>query len=182
VTVSAVVIVSGPPGAGKSTIARLLAQRYARAVHLHTDDFWDAVVAGRIAPYLPEADAQNHTVVRAAAAAARGYAAGGYTVVVDGVVGAWMLAHYRDACALEPHVDIQYVVLRPDKATTVARALSRTAADALTESAPVMDLWDQFSALGPLEAHAYDSSAESAEDTAETLHRSLAEGAYRLVG
>jgi predicted kinase len=36
----AVILVSGPPSAGKPTIARGLAAGFEKAVHLHTDDFW----------------------------------------------------------------------------------------------------------------------------------------------
>ena len=50
-----VVIVSGPPGAGKSTVVRLLADAVTPSVHLHMDDFWAFIRRGGIAPYLAEA-------------------------------------------------------------------------------------------------------------------------------
>lgn len=50
-----VVVLTGPPGAGKSTVARVLADRFMPSVHLHTDDFWHYIRRGWIAPYLPEA-------------------------------------------------------------------------------------------------------------------------------
>lgn len=62
-------------------------------MHLHTDDFWHYVSSGGMAPYLPEADTQNHTVVKVIAGAACTYAEGGCTVVVDGVVGPWRPAN-----------------------------------------------------------------------------------------
>lgn len=39
-----------------------LAAGYPLAAHLHTDDFWHLIVCGGVAPYLPEADAENQTV------------------------------------------------------------------------------------------------------------------------
>lgn len=82
-----VIVLTGPPGAGKSTVARALATGFGRAVHLHTDDFWRAIVAGAVPSYLPEADTQNHTVLDVIAGAAHTYADGGFTTVVDGIVG-----------------------------------------------------------------------------------------------
>ena len=36
----AVIVPTGPPGAGKTTVARLLAGSLPASVHLHSDDFW----------------------------------------------------------------------------------------------------------------------------------------------
>ncbi|GMA23434.1 hypothetical protein GCM10025864_11930 [Luteimicrobium album] len=175
------VIVSGSPGSGKTTVARHVARRFDRSVHLHTDDFWHAIVRGAVPPYLPEADEQNQTVVGIIAAAAFGYAAGGYTTVVDGVVGPWMLPHYRRVAAQHPEVAVHYVVLRPDQATTLRRAQQRTGPDALVDPGPVLALWQQFEDLGELGGHALDTSDLSAETTADALCREVALGRLRLV-
>src|SRR5690348_11975303 len=95
----AVVILTGPPGAGKSTVADILArQSEIPAVHLHTDDFYDRYIkSGFILPWLPESQKQNETVTRAIAAAASTYAEGGYFSIIDGIVGPWFLAPFREA-------------------------------------------------------------------------------------
>lgn len=172
----AVIIVSGPPGAGKSTVSRALAGSFSRGVHLHTDDFWHAIVAGGIPPFLPESDDQNHTVVDACAAAAAAYAAGGYTTVVDGIVGPWMLDHYRDRCG----DDLHYVVLRPSRDVALARARARTAPGALVAEGPVLDLWDQFADLGELEPHALDNGGLDVPATVQLVVRSVAAGRHRV--
>lgn len=174
------VIVTGAPGAGKSTVARAAAAQRSHGVHLHTDDFWHAIVAGGIPPYLPESDAQNHAVVRAVVGAAFAYADGGYDVFVDGIVGPWMLGPYRDGAAAHPEVGVHYVVLRPSRETALARAQARTAPDALVDAAPILGLWDQFADLGDLEAHAIDTSDLTAAATVARVESAVASGRFVL--
>ena len=78
------IVLTGPPGAGKSTVARLLADALPFSVHLHSDDLWRYIRQGHIAPYLPQAHRQNQVVIDALAQAAFAYAAGGYHVICDG--------------------------------------------------------------------------------------------------
>jgi adenylate kinase family enzyme len=76
-----VIVLTGPPGAGKTTVARVLAESLPTSVHLHADDFWHYIRRGRVEPYLAEAHQQNQTVMDAIAQAAFCYAAGGYQVI-----------------------------------------------------------------------------------------------------
>ena len=174
------ILLSGPPGAGKTTTARSLAATFAKAVHLHTDDFYHAIVSGGIPPYLPGSDAQNHTVIEATVAAAATYARGGFTVVVDAVVGPRMLPYYREAMARDAALEVHYIVLRPDRDVTLARAQGRTEPRALTDEGPLMSMWEHFAVLGEYEAHVIDTTAQTEAETLAAVTRAVASGRYRL--
>ncbi len=88
-------LLAAAPGAGKSTVAALLAAALDPSVHVHADDFWHFIKRGAIPPYLPSSHRQNEVVVGVLAAAAFGYAAGGYHVICDGIVGPWFLPPFR---------------------------------------------------------------------------------------
>ncbi len=87
-----VVIVSGPPGSGKTTVSATLALGYERGVHLESDWFYESIKSGFVAPWLPDAHSQNAAVMVAVADAAAAYADAGYTVVWDGIVGPWSVS------------------------------------------------------------------------------------------
>lgn len=173
-----VIVLSGPPGAGKSTVARLLTAGHSPSVHLHADDFWASIVTGAIPPYQPGSGQQNQVVMTVLANAALGYAGGGYYVVVDGVVGPWYIGEFRIAAA-GSGIPLHYVILRPDEQTTLHRASGR-GTDALTEPGPVLDMYRQFQDLGEYDVHAIDSAGRDADDTARLIRAGLAAGRFRL--
>ncbi|MFJ4434960.1 AAA family ATPase [Streptomyces sp. NPDC088923] len=163
-----ITLLSGPSGAGKTTVARIVAARGpAPSVHLHTDDFYAAIKQGVLAPYLPEAAPQNRVVTGVIARAAAGYAVGGYHVVVDGVIGPWFLGAYEEA-AREAGVGLVYVVLRPVRETVLDRGASR-AAHPLTDRRVLGEIYEGFADLGPYEARVLDSTGLTPEETADAV-------------
>ncbi|WP_284744567.1 AAA family ATPase [Amycolatopsis sp. RTGN1] len=172
-------ILTGPPGAGKSTVARLVTEGAPRpAVHLHTDSFYGWIRTGFVAPYLPEASRQNDVVLGVIAEAACGYGRGGYDVVLDGVVGPWALEPFRDA-AERDGLDLFYVVLRPSLEVTLARGTAREGRE-LTDVEPITGMHGAFADLGELENHVIDTTDHSIEDTVDAVRRRARSAPYLL--
>jgi cytidylate kinase len=174
-----VIILTGPPGAGKTTVAELLATGASGpAVHLTTDLFYRSIRTGFILPFLPEAQRQNEVVIEAITGTVATFARGGYDVVVDGIIGPWFLPPFR-AISARDHLAVTYVVLRPDLDTTLSRARQR-ASHELKDTEAITGLHAAFTQLGALEEHAIDTGALDPEQTSAEIQRALASGRYRL--
>ena len=116
-------VVSGPPGAGKSTVTGILAAGFPRSALVEGDQFFGFVRQGWVPPWTEPAEQQNRVVTEAAAAASGRLAGGGYFVVYDGVVGPWAIDAFADACA---PARVNYVVLLPPEEVAIERVRSRT--------------------------------------------------------
>ena len=172
------IVVTGPPGAGKTTVAGLVADALSPSVHLHADDFWNYIRSGRIAPYLSESKQQNEVVMQIVAQAATGYACSGYKIVVDGIVGPWFIDAFRQL-AVENDLSLHYIVLRPDESVAVDRALGRSS-PALIDESPVRKMYIEFSNLGAFEAFVIDNTHQTADETARLVIEHAATGSHRL--
>jgi len=172
-----IIIVSGSPGTGKSTISRMLAENspYERAVHIHTDDFYGYIRKGYIKPWLSEAYEQNTVIIESFVASVKVLAFGGYEVVVDGVVGSWFLEPWLEL--VKYGLDVRYVILRPSLEITILRNANR---DKQVESNAVTHMWNEFSDLGLYESHVINSSCQSPEETAILIRNMLNEGNLRI--
>ncbi len=120
--VAELIVVTGPPGAGKTTVSRVLSGMFARSARVAGDDFFAFIDRGYLLPWTQAAHRQNEVGVSAAAAAAGLLVTGGYTVVYDGVVGPWMVDLFGRAAGL---TRLHYALLLPPEQLCLHRVESR---------------------------------------------------------
>lgn len=119
------ILLSGIPGAGKSTIAGLLARSYARGVHVEADVLQRMIVSGGLWPDQTPAD-EAHRQLRQrgkhAALLADAYIAAGFTTVLDDVIIGARLSEMLSDLRTRP---VCFVLLAPRLEVVQARNAMR---------------------------------------------------------
>jgi predicted kinase len=162
-------LISGPMASGKSTVARLLAQRFDRAVHVEGDVFRRSVVAGRqeMTPDVPsEALAQLRLRYRLTAMVGDAYFAEGFTVVAEDVIAGPLLAECVGLVRSRP---LRVVVLLPSPEAIATREAARSQAGYRAGSWSVERLHEGFASRTPRIGLWLDTSRQSPEQTVDAI-------------
>jgi predicted ABC-type ATPase len=176
--VTSILVVTGPPGAGKSTIARAIANQADHSVLVEGDAFFGFLASGRIDPWLPGSEDQNGAVIDAAASASGRFVSSGYTTVYDGVIGPWFLRRFVRATGLE---EIDYLILLPPVDRCVQHVGTRIG-HGFTDEDATRRMWVQFHDAGVPERHVLREPVESVEEVTQWVRSAQHRGelSYRL--
>ncbi|MFE6968171.1 AAA family ATPase [Isoptericola sp. NPDC057653] len=175
-----VVVVTGPPGAGKSAVAAALADLAGRSLLLEADWFFGRWRRGGTDPWLPEAAPQTAVAGRAARAATVEFARTDALVVYDGVLHAddarELATLARDAGAV-----VHRAVLLPPVDACLRRVAARTG-HGFDDPAATRAMHAAFAAeaVAAPEQAVWSTTDASPREVAREIHDQVAAGALRV--
>lgn len=173
--VASIVILTGAPGTGKTTVASHLARASPQGLHLPADLFF-SFPAHPISPYRPAAREQNTAIMAALAHTAAAFASHGYEVFLEGILGPWFLPVLAREILAHGHA-AEYVVLRAPLETTLERVHAR---EGDARHHVVRQMHAAFAELGPYDRHAVDIGDLCPEDVVGAVQRGRHAGRFAL--
>jgi adenylate kinase family enzyme len=163
-----VLIITGPPGAGKSTVAQALAERYDRVAHIDVDTLRHFVTpTGYVSPGKPGFERQHALATRNACAMARNFLEERIAVIIDDVV---ITRADLDAYVSElksAGVPVHYIRLW--MSLDVCQMRNRARREARQPDSRVETVWRQFEATGDIGGSTIDSANLDAYATADRV-------------
>lgn len=120
-----IILMTGCPGSGKSTIGHALAEKFTRCVHLQVDTIRESMVSGFAPPgeFTPEAIQQFKLARQVAIEWATIYANADINVIIDDVcIPESFTQHYA---ALDEHPNFAKVLLNPSRDALIERVTER---------------------------------------------------------
>lgn len=164
-----VIVISGPVGAGKSTVACALVSLLPGLVSkIDGDTFWSFIAKSQNR----ERREDFHVIMRAMTAAAIPFVRAGFDVVIDFTIPPQFLETARKILKDAP---LDYVVLRPSETVCAARAAARSIG-AIPDYSKYLGLYHLFDGF---ESHTICDDEADARSIAARIRAGLNDGKFR---
>ena len=163
-----ILILTGPPGAGKTSVATALADRYDRVAHIPVDGLRHFITpTGYRAPGKPGFERQQQLAIRNACDLARNFMAERFAVIIDDIAPEHeQLDAYIEGLK-DAGVPVHYVRLLPSLEVCRERNRGRRADRVPVERLEL--LYQQFEAAAEMPGSVIDSGSMTIEGTADLL-------------
>jgi chloramphenicol 3-O-phosphotransferase len=174
ITPSPIFLITGPPGAGKSSVAVSLLQRFPFGFHLPLDDLREWVVSGIAHPvpnWTQETTRQFDLARQGAVQLAKQYANAGFAVVIDDIVNVQDVTRHFSP-ALERY-SFHKIILLPSITVALQRNRERTNKrfDTNVLDTPIRNIHQWFSeqVVAPKEWLILDTSDLTIDETVDRI-------------
>ncbi|NBC70126.1 AAA family ATPase [Paenibacillus sacheonensis] len=159
-------LVSGPPGAGKSTTSRAIADRLSRSAMIDGDDVYHMVIGGIANPW--ESPFHNRLMWQNIAALAGRFVETGHDVVVNYVVFREDIRLFKEALgAMADEIKVKFVLLTAAEAELRRRDAERPPELRMGERCGIV--LRELLADGPPEGGVLDTTALSLEQAVDEI-------------
>ena len=166
-----VCLITGPAGAGKSTVSHKLAEKFEKSAVINADDLQKMIVRGRVKlyPWNEEVKQQLFLRTQNACTLANNFLDSGYNVIIDCIVGRTHLNQYQDFFL---NRKIKVFLLLPNMEALLDRFDKRENNDALRKR--TQELHDKFVSIkDEFDWVVIDSSSQAVEETMNQIFEEL---------
>jgi len=174
-TLKPVILLSGPPGAGKTTVGKeLVAILPGPVVCIEGDKFWSFFAKGY---EIMEENKNFITIMTSMTTASLAFVRAGYRVIIDFSVPPWFLPTVFKITN-DRKIALDYVVIRPSQKICAERAAARTEGT-VANYARFKDFYDTFDKAARFTISDDESHAAA---IADHIRDGLYEGIFRVTG
>ena len=171
-TPSSIILLTGTPGAGKTTIAEVLSQTFARSAHVPVDFFRKMIKAGYASPHHWNQEVENQYLLarKNAALTAKNIAREGFTVIVDDIIRQKWVEEWKDGLEGFP---LHFVLLLPSLEVAKQRNCTR---EVWTVDEEVITSLHELLAAENTQEHGWvviDNSHLTVQETVEVIRKHL---------
>jgi len=164
-------LITGPAGAGKTSVSKVLAEKFERSAVINVDYLRKLIVGGYIKPYPwnEKVKIQTSLEVKNACMLANNFLDAGFNVIIDHVIGQTLLKQYSE---FFHDKSIKVFLLLPKLEILLKRFDQRGVNDGLRKRTP--ELHEKFTSLKDKPGWVViDSSNQTVEETTDFIFNEL---------